>query len=82
MAELASPSVAAPGTEHGDLTSRSGLSRRAVVVGLANGLVCVVDLKSSRVIRALNTGHRVTSVAVVASMGGPMANHRNIAETV
>lgn len=57
-------------------------ARRAVVVGLANGLVCVLDLKSSRIIRAIQTGYRVASVAVISSMGGPMSNHRNMAEEV
>ncbi|TRY74821.1 hypothetical protein TCAL_05664 [Tigriopus californicus] len=56
------------------------VNRRCAVVGLANGLVCVLDLKSSKVIRAIQMGQRVTALSVVSPMGGPMANHRTMAE--
>ena len=56
--------------------------RRYAVVGLANGLLCLLDLKSSRVVRAIQMKQRVTSIAVVSNGGGPAENHRNLAEEV
>ena len=57
-----------------------GGGRRSLVVGLSSGLVCLLDLKSSKVVRAIQVGKRVTSVAVVSSYGGPLSNHRTLAE--
>ncbi len=41
-----------------------------LVCGLSDGLVCVVDLRSSRVVRCVNVGRRVTAVEVVSGGGG------------
>ena len=57
-----------------------GGGRRSLVVGLSSGLVCLLDLKSGKVVRAIQVGKRVTSVAVVSSYGGPLSDHRTLAE--
>ena len=41
-----------------------------LVCGLSDGLVCVLDLRSSRVVRCVNVGRRVTAVEVVSGGGG------------
>jgi hypothetical protein len=71
-------------------TSQRHHVRRLVVAGLSTGLVCVVDVKSCRLVRAVRMPHRVTAVAVVAngSIGGaddddaasPAVTHRNLTE--
>lgn len=71
-----------PNPSSGSVEPDEGVNRRCAVVGLANGLVCVLDLKSSKVIRAIQMGQRVTALSVVSPMGGPMANHRTMAEEV
>ena len=46
------------------------LQRRLLVTGLASGLVCVLDIRSSRIIRAVEMPHRITSLAILGN-GGP-----------
>ena len=42
---------------------------RLLVVGLASGLVCVFDIRSSRIIRAVQIAHRITALTVVGNGG-------------
>ena len=42
---------------------------RLLVVGLASGLVCVFDIRSSRIIRAVQMAHRITALTVVGNGG-------------
>ena len=43
--------------------------RRLLVVGLASGLVCVFDIRSSRIIRAIQMPHRITALAILGNGG-------------
>ncbi len=52
-----------------------------LVCGLSDGLVCVLDLRSSRVVRCVNVGRRVTAVEVVSG-GGGAAGGRLLSEEV
>ena len=45
------------------------LQRRLLVVGLASGLVCVFDIRSSRIIRAVQMSHRITALAILGNGG-------------
>ena len=45
------------------------LQRRLLVVGLASGLVCVFDIRSSRIIRAIQMPHRITALAILGNGG-------------
>jgi len=45
------------------------LQRRLLVVGLASGLVCVFDIRSSRIIRAVQMSHRITALAIIGNGG-------------
>ncbi len=53
-----------------------------LVCGLSDGLVCVLDLRSSRVVRCVNVGRRVTAVEVVSGGGGGAAGGRLLSEEV
>ena len=72
-------------------TSQRHTVRRLVVAGLSSGLVCIIDIKSCRLIRAVRMPYRVTAVTVLSngSIGssdeddGPAASlvtNRNFAE--
>ncbi len=50
------------------------------VCGLSNGLVCVVDLRGSRVVRCVRFERAVTAVEVVAPGAG--GDHRLLSEEV
>jgi hypothetical protein len=95
VAEIASPSGLKHNQHHQDVDGAAGginassasfaaapchTGRRSLIVGLSSGLICLFDLKSSKVMRAIRVGKRVTSVSVVSSYGGPMSNHRMLAE--
>ena len=53
-------------------TSQRHHMRRLVVAGLSTGLVCILDIKSCRLIRVVRMPHRVTAVSVLSN--GSMAS--------
>ena len=50
------------------------LQRRLLVVGLASGLVCVFDIRSSKIIRAVQMRHRITALAILGNGGSGYGN--------
>lgn len=54
---------------------------RGILIGMSNGLVCLLDLRSSKIIRTLRIGRPVTSLEVIGS-GGPDLSTRALAEEV
>ena len=49
------------------VTSQRHSVRRLVVAGLSTGLVCIIDIKSCRLIRAVRMPYRVTAVTVLSN---------------
>lgn len=52
-----------------NITHQHHLQRRLLVVGLASGLVCVFDIRSSRIIRAVQMSHRITALSILGNGG-------------
>ncbi len=51
--------------------------RRFLACGLSNGLICLLDLKGSIIVRAIQVGSRITSIEAMAT-----TNHRVLSEEV
>ena len=68
LAELIPPENAQVDDEvDDDEARRRTCVLRGLLIGLSNGLVCLLDLKSSRITRAVRIGKRVTAIEVVSS---------------